>query len=223
MGAKNQESDFFAAVTTEHFVMQTNVSATLSEAQSRAGMFTSVLTGTLIAMGFTTQSMDVLVPFVATVLPAVFIMGAITVLRLTDISMESSVAHIGIARIRRQYRSLGTEAESFFDARLGRWPENISNPSIRLGSFVAYWTSAAAMVAVIDALVGASAVTLLLKLGADLGLLTSLLAGGAFGVAVLLAFFYYQKLRIAELNRLAKEVQAYPRIRARLASNSGVG
>jgi hypothetical protein len=207
MDAKDHDAEFFSALTTEHFVMQSQVGATLSEAQSRAGMFLSVLTGALIAMGFTMRSLDVLLPFVATVLPAVFVMGVVTVLRLTDISIESSSAYIVITKIRRHYRSLGPQAATFFEARLGRWPENSEgNPATRLGSFIAYWTSAAAMIAAIDALVGAAAITLLLKLGAGAGLPISLLAGAALAVVVLFAFFYYQKLRIIELVRLAGEV-----------------
>jgi hypothetical protein len=199
----NRQADFFTAVTTEHFVMQTAVGATLNEAQSRATMFIGVLTGSLIAMGFATRSMDVLIPFIATVLPAVFVMGAVTVLRLTDISVESSMAYIAIAKARRYYRALGPEAATFFEARLGRWPENEVNPATRLGSFVAYWTSAAAMIAAIDILVGATAITLLLRLGAGVGLLVSLLAGAGFAAAVLIAFFRYQKQRVRELVRLA--------------------
>jgi hypothetical protein len=206
MEAKEQQAAFFSALTTEHFVMQTSVGATLNEAQSRATMFIGVLTGSLIAMGFATQSPDILLPVIATILPAVFVMGALTVLRLTDISVESSLAYIAITRIRRHYRTLGPEAATFFPARLGRWPENEFNPVTRLGSFVAYWTSAAAMIAEIDALVGAAATVLLLKLGADVGLLMSLVAGAAFAAVLLIAFFYYQKRRVIELNRLASEM-----------------
>lgn len=205
MEGKDQQAAFFSALSTEHFVMQASIGATLNEAQSRATMFISVLTGALIAMGFVTRSADILLPFVVTVLPAVFVMGAITVLRLTDISMESAIAHIGIARIRRRYRSLGPEAETFFITRLGRWPENENNPGLRGGSFVAYWTSAASMIAAIDAVVGASATAMLLRLGIGLGLLPSAVAGACFGAALLGAFFYYQKLRIAEISRLATE------------------
>jgi hypothetical protein len=208
METAETHAKFFTALTTEHSVMQASISATLGEAQSRAGMFTSVLTGALIAMGFTTQSMDVLLPFVATVLPAVFVMGVVTVLRLTDISMENSLAHIVITKVRRHYRSLSPEAAAFFDARLGRWPENPGNPATRLGSFVAYWTSAAAMLAVIDAIIGAAAIALLLRLGAGSSLWLALLLGGLFGAVVLAAFFRYQKLRVRELSRLAREALA---------------
>jgi hypothetical protein len=211
MDDKDQNVHFFTALTTEHFVMQTAIGATLSEAQSRASMFLGILTGSLIAMGLATRSPEVLMPFIATVFPAVFVMGAITVLRLTDISMESSMAQIAIARVRHRYRKLGPDAAAFFDVRLGRWPETMdTNPAMQLGNFVAYWTSAAAMVAAIDALVGAATVALLLKSAADASLATSLIAGAIFAAAGLAAFFYYQKWRFAELDRLAKLTHAGP-------------
>ena len=218
MDKKNEHPHFFPALTTEHLVMQTAVGATLSEIQSRASMFLTILTGSLIAMGFATQSMDVFVPFVATVLPAIFVMGALTVLRLTDISMENSTAYVAIARIHNMYRTFGPEAAEFFDVRLGRWPENLGNPALRLGSFVAYWTSAAAMIAAIDALVGGAGVTLLLRLAAGAGLGLSLLAGAVFAAAVLAAFFYYQRLRIAEITRLAAQLHARERRRVPASS-----
>lgn len=221
MDQNDRNDSFLAALSTEHFMMQTAVGAALSEIQSRASMFLAVLTGSLIAMGFAMQSTDVLVPFVATVLPAVFIMGALTVLRLTDVSTESSTAYVAIARIRARYRALGPEAAEFFDPRLGRWPENPGNPALRLGSFVAYWTSAAAMIAAIDALVGAAGVTLLLKLTAGAGLALSLLAGAIFAAIVLAAFFYYQRLRIAEVTRLAGQVHAKERRRVPASTTPG--
>jgi hypothetical protein len=204
MEDKAEEKDVLSALTAEHFAMQGAIGAATSEAQSRASIFVSALTGALVAMGFVTQSSHALIPFVATVLPALFLMGVLTVLRLTDISVDSAQAYVAIARIRNFYRALGPRAEIVFDVRFGRWPENPGNPALRLGSFVAYWTSAASMIALIDALVGAAAVTLLLKLTESANLALSLAAGLLFATAFLLAVFYYQKMRIAEVDRFAR-------------------
>lgn len=205
MDEKEQRAAFLSALTTEHFVMQTSIGVTINEAQSRANTFIGALSGALVAMGFVTRSPDILLPFIATVFPAVFVMGVLTVLRLTDISVESSQAETNIARIRRQYRSLSDESEAFFDARFGRWPESRGNPALRLGSLVAYWTSNASMIAAINALVGGAAVTLILQLAAGTGLLIALFAGAAFAAVVLAAYFRYQKLRIAEITAFAAQ------------------
>jgi hypothetical protein len=193
------------AVTAEHFAMQSAISAALSETQSRSSMFIGAVSGALLAMGFATQAEFMFLPFIATVLPILFVMGVLTVLRLTDIATESAMAEIAIARVRRYYRSLGPESEAFFARDLGRWPEGKINPALRLGVFVAYWTSAASMIAVITALMAAAGVTLLLHLGAEATLPVALAAGGVLALALLLAFHQYQKLRIAEVDEFSRE------------------
>jgi hypothetical protein len=210
MDEKDQQQAFLTALTTEHFVMQTTIGATLSEIQARASMFIGALSGALIAMGFASQSDIAFVPFVATVLPGIFVMGVLTVLRITDISIESASAEVSIARVHKQYRALGPEAEAFFQPKFGRWPESPINPALRLGSFVAYWTSAASMIAAIDALVAAAGTALLLHLAAGIGLPLSIAIGAALAIGLLVAFYQYQKLRIAELDRLAKEAIGEP-------------
>jgi hypothetical protein len=62
MDAKDDRSALLAAVTTEHFVMQTAIGAALDEAQSRANMFIGALSGASVAMGCATQSETVFLP-----------------------------------------------------------------------------------------------------------------------------------------------------------------
>jgi hypothetical protein len=206
MDAKDDRSALLSAMTTEHFVMQTAIGAALNEAQSRANMFIGALSGALVAMGFATQSDTIFLPFVATVLPAIFVMGVFTVLRLVDISVESARANIRIATIRRFYRSLGGDAEALFSPELGRWPEGDTNPALRLGLFVGYWTSAAAMIAAIDAVVAAAWIVLLLHLGAGFGLVVAILIGAAVALGLLVAFHCLQKMRIAESDAYAEDI-----------------
>jgi hypothetical protein len=61
-------------------------------------------------MGFASRSPDVFVPFVAIVLPAVFLLGVFTAVRLVDSNPESMHCLTGIARIRSYYRTLSPEA-----------------------------------------------------------------------------------------------------------------
>ena len=186
--------------------MQGAIGNAVNEGNSRSNMYLAVLSGALVAMGFSTQSETVLLPFVATVFPAVFLMGALTVLRLVDISVESAMAYIAIARIRDRYRTLSEEAADVFKKEMGRWPEGVSNPDLRLGAFFGYWTSAAAMVATIDAFVGAGTLTLILHLGLGWNLWIGLAVGAVFCASALSLFHQYQKLRIAENDRVARDV-----------------
>lgn len=117
MDEKERQSAFMTALTTEHFVLQTAVSAAASEATSRSSVYLLSLSSSLVAMGFASQSRDAFVPFVATVLPALFLLGAFTVVRLVDVNLENMQFLQGIARIRGYYRTLGPEAAEFFAPR----------------------------------------------------------------------------------------------------------
>jgi hypothetical protein len=207
-----QRDASLSALTTEHFVMQMALGTAVSEGQGRANMFIGALSGALVAMGFATQSTDIFVPFVATIVPAIFVMGVLTTLRLVDISVESAMAEIRIANIRSYYRTLGPDAETLFAEALGRWPEGAAiNPALRLGAFFGYWTSAASMTAALTALVGAAGATLLLRLAAGVELSISLLAGIVVALGLLYGFHQFQKLRIAESDRFAHETAGIPR------------
>jgi hypothetical protein len=61
---------------------------------------------------------------------------------------------------------------------------------------------------------------LLLKFAAGTGLGPSLLAGALFAAVVLVAFFYYQRLRIGEVTQLAAEMHAKERRRVPASSRS---
>src|SRR4029434_9968309 len=111
------------ALTTEHFVLQTAANATVSEAAARASLYVFSLSSVIVAMGFTSQSRDVFLPFAAAVLPALFLLGIFTVVRLVDTGIENQQFLAGIARIRSYYRTLTPEAALYFSAASGRWPE----------------------------------------------------------------------------------------------------
>src|ERR671919_554418 len=105
-----ERSALLAALTTEHFVLQTANNSTYSEASARSTLYVMALSSSLVAMGFVAGSTDLLVPFAATVLPAVFLLGIFTVVRLVETVLESQHYLTGIARIRAYYRTLGPEA-----------------------------------------------------------------------------------------------------------------
>jgi hypothetical protein len=144
-----QQSALVAAMTTEHFVLPTAASSTISEAAARGTLYVMALSSSLVAMGFLAQSRELLVPFVAIVLPAVFLLGLFTVVRLVDTALENMQYLAGIARIRVFYRTLGPGATEHFSAEHGRWPE-AKAPSLRLGAAVAFLGTSASMIAVID-------------------------------------------------------------------------
>ena len=187
-----------SALTTEHFVLQTAAAGTISEAGARSTLYVMALSSALVAMGFASRSREVLVPFIAIVLPAVFILGVFTVFRLIDTALENEQYLVGIARIRAQYRTLGPDAEVLFAAERGRWPEVTSTPALGLGVTVALLGTSATMVAVINAIVGGAGIWLLMRdqLGADRST-TALWLGVATTVLLLVTFYRFQQWRFA--------------------------
>jgi hypothetical protein len=195
MDDKDRHSAFVSALTTEHFVLQTAASGTISEAAGRASLYVFFLSSTVVAIGFTSRSREVFVPFIATVLPVLFAVGVFTVIRLVDTALENMHFLSGIARIRGYYRTLTPEAAVYFAPETGRWPEN-PGPSLRLGMLFALMSTSASMLALINSLVGGAGVTLLATelLGKDRKTLAVLI--GIATVALLMAaFLAYQRWR----------------------------
>ena len=116
---QSERTALLSALTTEHFVLQTANNSTYAEASSRSTLYVMALSSSLVAMGFVAGSTDLLVPFAAISLPAVFVLGIFTVVRLVESALESMQCLNGIARIRGYYRTLGPEAARHF-AR--EWP-----------------------------------------------------------------------------------------------------
>jgi hypothetical protein len=196
--AKEPNPALMSAMTTEHFVMQTAIGITISEAGQRATIYVMALSSALVAMGFALDAGGSFLPFVATVLPAIFLLGVFTALRMVDVAAENNQAYIAIARIHKFYRTLGPEAEIHFAAKHGRWPESSSGPSIRMGALAGYLTTAAMMIGTINSIVAGAGIALMLRwLGADM--VISLGAGTVVALALLAGFFFYQRWRIGEL------------------------
>src|SRR5262252_4450813 len=109
MDDHSQRTALHSAMTTEHFVLQTANSATYSEASARSTLYVITLSSSLVAMGFVSGSKEILIPFAAIVLPALFLLGIFTVVRLVETALESLHYLDGIAHIRGYYRGLGPE------------------------------------------------------------------------------------------------------------------
>src|SRR5918994_1402715 len=130
MEDKSRDEAFIAALTTEHFVLQAAATSTVSDAAARSSLYVFALSSFLVAMGFISQSPELLLPFVAAIVPGLFLLGIFTVVRLVDTALENNQYLAGIARIRAYYRTLTPEAATFFSAESGRWPEATTSPSL---------------------------------------------------------------------------------------------
>jgi hypothetical protein len=194
--SSERQTAFMSALVTEHFVLQTAASATVTEAASRTSLYVFSLSSSLVAMGFVSQFAETFRLFAAAILPALFVLGLFTTVRLVDTGIENQHFLRGIARIRAYYRTLTPEAAAYFSAESGRWPEAHAVPPLWSGALVAFLTTAASMIAFINSIVAGTGVTLLANrlFGGDQIRLTVSL-GVAATVVLMSAFLAYQRWR----------------------------
>jgi hypothetical protein len=196
MNDKEAPPAFISALTTEHFVLQSALSANTSEVGTRASLYIFSLSSSLVALGFASRTPELFVPFVAIVLPAVFVLGLFTAVRLVDSNLEGILFLNGIARIRKYYRTLAPEAVEQFSAESGRWPESPAWPALQMGPFVGLITTTASMVAFINSIVAAVGVAMLAgRLLREKETLLASLIGAGVALVLMAAFFAYQKWR----------------------------
>lgn len=192
------DSALLSALTTEHFVLQSAMNGTITEASGRSTLYVMALSSTLVALGFTADQEEVFSVFALSVLPVVFVLGCLSAIRLVDTSIESMQLLRGIARIRGHYRRLGPDAQRLFAASQGRWPEAPSNePSLQLGAILAQMSTTAWMVALINNAVAGAIVTLAANRWLEADMETHLLLGAATAVALTAVFYAFQRWRIA--------------------------
>jgi hypothetical protein len=195
MDDRSGNGGLLSAITTEHFVLQSANGSTYAEASARSSLYVMALSSSLVAMGFLSARHDVFLLFAATVLPAIFLLGLFTVVRLVETSLESMHYLTGIARIRAYYRSLGPEAARQFTAEDGRWPET-SSPALRLGPALAFFGTTASMIAVTNNVVAGAGMALLVhSFWPAAPSAASVLVGVAIASVLTAVFYAYQRWR----------------------------
>jgi len=197
MNETADQAALLSALTTEHFVLQTAYTSTITEAAARSTLYVMALSSSLIAMGFLSQAQELFQPFAATVLPVVFLLGLFTVIRLVDTGLESMQYLTGIARIRGYYRTLSEAAAQHFAPEQGRWPE-IESPASRLGALSAFLGTMASMIAIINSVVAGATVNLLVQMFSP----TSpkwfgIAVGVVLALTLTVAFLIYQRWRFS--------------------------
>jgi hypothetical protein len=198
MDEQSERTALLSALTTEHFVLQTANNSTYSEASARSTLYVMALSSSLVAMGFVAGSANVFIPFAAIVLPAIFVLGVFTVVRLVETALESMHCLHGIARIRGYYRSLSPEAARQLPPETGRWPE-VEPPALRLGARLAFFGTTASMIAVINNVVAGVGIALLTRFLNPSAPSWLEVAAGIVGTLVLTWLFYaYQRWRFRE-------------------------
>ena len=183
-------------LTTEHWSLLASRSLGYTEAMSRASIFVAALAGAVVALALVAQATDFgdgFVAFALVLLPVVFFLGVVTIVRIAQVNTEDATWVQGMNRIRNAYLELAPELEPYFvtsryDDDPGILVSTLARRAVRipLQGFVAI----PGVIAVLDAVVAGAAVGIA-GLGLDLGTgLSRALGAGGF-LVTLGAFVVY--------------------------------
>jgi hypothetical protein len=194
----HDRSAFLAALGNEYFALQTLRASSIGEAGSRAALFFTTLTGTVVALGFLAGQPEAAQPFAYAAMPIVAIVGLLSFLRLVEISVEDVAALRAMNRIRAFYSTLDTEAARFFTSPTSG---QAINQLMSTGAHKSKWQAAltiSATVAVVEALLVGAATAF--AVGDGTGSVPASVAAGAVSalvVGVLLGI--HQQRRFAQV------------------------
>jgi hypothetical protein len=156
---------FMSALVTEHFVLQSARSTTVSEAVGRVAVYLTCVSSSLVAFGFFAAATRGLAPVVATVLPALVILGVFTFVRLVETAVENVVFLRRIEAIRRYYATLDPAADAFFGSADAGAAAALASTGMRSGISEMFFTTASMVAAVTSILAGAGSALLLHAVG----------------------------------------------------------
>jgi hypothetical protein len=186
-------------LTTEHWSLLSTRALTWNEAFSRATMFLSALTGSVVALALVAGVMgfdDGFVAFALLLLPTVLFAGVSTFRRLIEINREDMRWVIGMNRLRNAYLEAAPELRPYFvtgwtDDEAGIMTTFGARPGA--GSFAHEFVTTPGLIAVVDGVVaGVLAAILGLQIGAGTGISLALAAGSAIVTVGLLALLQYR-------------------------------
>ena len=177
---------------TEHWSLLSARSLGYTEAMSRASIFVAALTGSVVALALVSQATDFgdgFIAFSLVLLPVVFFLGAVTIVRLGQINFEDAIWVQGMNRIRNAYHDLAPELDPYFVT--SRYDDDhgvrtsIAMPNVvpRKQAFVAI----PGVIAVLDAVV-AGATAGIAMIGLDVGTAATIVLGIVVFVVTLLGF-----------------------------------
>jgi hypothetical protein len=177
--------ELLTALTTEHFTLQGARAQTTSESASRASLYILSVSSTLVALGFIRQASDTgrsFDIFALVVLPTLYVLGVFTFVRIVECGAEDFRYGVAINRIRHYYKEIAGERAGLFllsghDDGRGVFANAAVPPEGRKQYF-----TFATVVAVINSVLGGSAIAIAADAvaGAPLGVAAAV--GGAVGL-----------------------------------------
>lgn len=194
-----------AALTTEHFTLQTARGATIADSNGRSALYLSTVSSAVVALAFIGQVAHLRQPFylfALALLPALVLLGVLTYLRLVQTAIEDLFYARAINRIRRHYVDLDPEGGRWFvlcgfDDPAGVLAAmGLATPGAA-PSYGHLWSHAATMVAVVTSIIAGVGVALAANAvgGGQLPVAASAALGVLVTVAATAAFRCHQLRR----------------------------
>lgn len=193
--------DALQILTTEHWSLLATRSLVYTEAMGRTSIFVAALSGSVVALALVAQASDFgsgFVAFALVLLPVVYFLGCVTIVRLAQVNLENARWVQGMNRIRNAYLQLAPELEPYFvtskyDDDVGVRVSTVAHggPAPPYQAFV----SAPGIVAVINSVVAGSAAGIAC-MAFDLDITWSLVLGGVFFVASMALFVVWARGRV---------------------------
>lgn len=185
---------FEAALGAEYFGLQGLRASSISEAGTRAGLYFTTLSGSVLALGFLAGNSDAVRWVAYAALPIVVLLGVLSFLRLVEVSIEDVRALQAITKIRSYYAQLTPDAPEYFPLPSER---QAINSMIDTGSHRGRGRASltiASSVGVVNTLVCGACVAFALG---DWGVTPGLAAavGAVVAVVLGLAMVRYQRMR----------------------------
>ena len=175
------------ALTTEHFTLQGARSVIISEVNSRATIYLSAVSSTVVALAFVTtlsQSQELVRAFALVLLPVLCFMGIVTKSRLEQLSFADFQYQRAINRIRHAYVDVAPEAARYLTLSIHDDVRGVAQTAMyqegrRMGVL-----TAAQMISVINSVIIGLIIAIAFRWLSGTGGLRSLLIGVVAGVIV---------------------------------------
>jgi hypothetical protein len=186
----------YTAMTTEHFALVGARSQAASESSTRSALYLGGVSSTLVGLGLAAQisaGRTTFHIFALVALPTLFVLGAFTFARLVELGAEDFLLGRAINRIRHYYIAEAGEASDYFlltgyDDHFGV----MANMALSTAVWWQLYLTAAVAVAVVNAVVGGSAIALAVGVATRTPLGISVAAGGLFALAALAGHLRFQ-------------------------------
>lgn len=185
-----------SALGTEQVVLQNAAGATIAEAGTRSTIYLSTLSSGLVALGFSASTPGLLGILTFTALPAIFMLGWFTVVRLVDNTVENITIRRRMERIRAHFAGLHPLGESLISLdgpRTGEFGVRYSRSS--------FLFTMASMIAAVNCVLGGALVALALIVGFGVPAEAGRIVGVAVGATLLVATLTYERRRIRLASR----------------------